>query len=99
MPGQRELAEEQGCRQNGTRSAAGPGEGSVNHEVHICWAIQMKMNISVFDPSRRQQGIILNLMFLLYYTPCYSAAAIVLILRGLLEGRIICNDPDFLACL
>lgn len=52
------------------------------------------MKISVFKISRRQQVIILFLMFLLYYLPCYIAASIVLILWGLLEGRI-CGDPDF----
>jgi len=57
------------------------------------------MKISVFEPSRRQQGIILFLMFLLHYLLCYSAAAIVLILWGLLKGEIICNDPNFPAHL
>lgn len=45
------------------------------------------MKISVFDISRRQQGIILLLRFLLYYLPCYTAAFTVLILWGLSEGR------------
>ena len=45
------------------------------------------MKISVLEIFRRQQGIILFLMFLLYYLHCYTAASIVLILWGLAKGR------------
>lgn len=73
--------------------------GQRKPQSHVCWAIQIKMKISVFEPSTRQQGIILFLMFLSHYLLCYSAAAIVLILWGLLKGGIICNEPNFSAHL
>lgn len=53
------------------------------------------MKTSLFEIARRQQGIILFLIFLLHYLPFYTPASIVFIIWGLLEGRILRADPDF----